>query len=297
MKKFVVFGFILLIGCCFSAFAQTETDFTVGLTEDGEGVVIKEYKGKTVKVIIPAAIQGMPVTEIGEQAFAGGGVRSYTRPIFRTAVEITSVVIPDGVTIIRNTAFGSQQKLNSITIPNTVTSIGARAFRDCVALLAITIPNSVTNIGASAFEDCTKLESITIPDSVTAIGDRAFAGSGLKSIAWPASVTNIQATDTYGGMGMFTGCKNLQTMIIPEGVTEIGSCTFRGCSTLTSVTLPSTFEKIGGDAFSGCSALTTIVIPDSVGNITFDSSSFRGCPNLTLASQAAVKKRGYTGSF
>jgi hypothetical protein len=298
MKKIVWFVLMALYG--FSAFAQTEVDFTVGLTDNGEGVVIKEYKGKLANVVIPATIQGMPVKEIGEQAFARRGVRNYTRPLWDGAVEIISVTIPVGVTTIRDTAFGSQQNLNSVVIPNTVINIGAEAFRGCVALVTITIPNSVTDIGSHAFEDCTKLESFTIPNSVTSIGDRAFAGSGLKSITWSANITKIQAIDTYGQMGMFTWCKNLQNVIIPEGVTEIGDYVFRGCSALTSITLPSTIEKIGESAFSGCSALTTIVIPESVGNITFEEhwgGSFEGCSNLTLVSQAALKKRGYTGSF
>ena len=277
-----------------------EEDFTVSLTRDGSGVVIAQYNGNLTALTIPSTIQGMPVKEIGEQAFVGKRM-DYTRPLWNGAVDITSVVIPSGVTTIGNTAFGSQQRLTSITIPGTVTSIGGEAFKGCTALASITIPNSVTSIGNSIFEGCSSLASITIPDNVRSIGDRAFAMSGLRSITWPASVTTIQALDTYGQMGMFAGCKNLQTVIIQEGVTEIGDYAFRECTTLSSVTLPSTIKKIGTRAFLDCFALTTIVIPDTVVSITFNNSgsysSFSGSPNLTLASQAAIKSRGYSGDF
>jgi hypothetical protein len=295
MKKLVMV-FIMVLTVMANAFSQTEADFTVGLTEDGEGVVIKQYNGQAIQVRIPATIQGMPVKEIGNQAFGRGG--GNIRPEWHGAIEITSVIIPNGITTIGQTAFCQQKKLTNITIPNTVTSIGKETFYGCTALVSITIPNSVTRIGDGAFEECSNLESITIPDNVTSIGDRAFARAGLKSIAWPASVTKIQANNTYGQMGMFTWCRNLQTMVIPEGVTEIGDYAFRGCSALTSVTFPSTIEKIGESAFSGCSALTTVNIPDAVEEIQFDRSNcFGGCLKLTLASQAALKRRGYTGSF
>lgn len=296
-KKWFVVVF-LLIGTV--VFAQTEADFTVTLTRDSAGVVITRYNGRTAAVRIPTTIQGMPVREIGDKAFIGKAAMGNYEPPGWSAIDITSVIIPDGVTTIGETAFGSQRQITSIVIPGTVTNIGRQAFYDCRGLTSITLPDSVTSIGNSAFEGCTHMESIAIPDSVTEIGDRAFAFTALKSINWPSSVTKIQAKDTYGQMGIFSMCVNLQTIVIPEGVTEIGDYSFSGCRALTSVTFPSTIVKIGANAFRGCSALTTVVIPDSVENIQFDTwdgGSFSGCSNLTLASQAALKKRGYTGRF
>ena len=56
-------------------------------------------------------------------------------------------------------------------------------------------------------------------------------------------------------------------VVIPEGVTEIGSWAFSGCSSLTSVTIPKGVTIIGDCAFSNCSGLTSVTIPDSVVNI------------------------------
>jgi hypothetical protein len=98
---------------------------------------------------------------------------------------------------------------------------------------------------------------------------------------------------------MFQGCTNLQTVIISEGVTGISSDTFRSCTALTSITLPSTIRSIGSNAFRDCSSLTTINIPDSVQSINFSNNAFQGCRNISssLASQAVLKRLGYTGSF
>jgi len=301
MKKIII-GIIMVLAIMSNAFSQTEADFDVGLTDDFEGVVIKKYTGKEVQVRIPSKIQDMPVREIGEKAFEGGN----------NMTQIVSVVIPDGVTVIGRQAFSGdysswsyQKKLTSVTIPATVTIIDDYAFNGCESLSSLSIPASVTKIGAGAFSGCSKLESFNIPDGITSIGVGAFSGSGVKSVKWPSAITIIRTTSNYGeSHGMFRNCKNLQTVVISEGVTEIGSNAFSGCTALTSVTLPSTIEKIGRDAFQGCSTLTTITIPDTVGNITFEhsysdsgNSGFSGCPKLTLASQAALKRRGYTGAF
>jgi len=64
------------------------------------------------------------------------------------------------------------------------------------------------------------------------------------------------------------------------------------------VSLPSTIKTISAETFVGCTALTSITIPDSVKSITFtDQNAFKGCNRLNLATQAALKRLGYTGSF
>jgi len=94
---------------------------------------------------------------------------------------------------------------------------------------------------------------------------------------------------------------------IPEGVTTLPESAFEGCSSLTSVSLPSTIKTISERAFLNCSNLTSFTIPDSVETIEFpnqyarsplyDGDAFKGCSKLSLAIQAALKRRGYTGSF
>jgi hypothetical protein len=73
--------------------------------------------------------------------------------------------------------------ITSVMIPNSVTLIEESAFSGCTGLTSVTIPNSVTSIGDWAFYGCSRLTSVTIGNSVTSIGERAFYGcSGLTEI-------------------------------------------------------------------------------------------------------------------
>ncbi len=170
----------------------------------------------------------------------------------------TELVIPEGVTEIKDYAFYNYTSLKNITIPEGVTSIGEYAFSDCSSLTSISLPDSVTSIGNSAFSSCDNLTTITIPEGVTSIGNSAFSS-----------------------------CDNLTTITIPEGVTSIGNSAFSGCDILASITIPDSVTSIGGSAFYYCDSLTSITIPDSVTSI--GANAFSSCRSLTIYCEAASK--------
>lgn len=78
------------------------------------------------------------------------------------------------------------------------------------------------------------------------------------------------------GRGAFDDCVNLSSVIIPDSVTSIHMDAFRGCSNLTSVILSDNITAIGAWAFYG-SGLTTLTIP---GSATGGDEVFAYCPNL-----------------
>jgi len=164
-------------------------------------------------VYIPSTYNGLPVTAIGNKAFANWG-------------DIVRVFIPDSVTSIENNAFYYCNQLESIEIPNSVTNIGDWAFARCWSLKDIVISANVISIGESAFAYCDALESIIIPDGVTSIGESAFSGCiSLASITIPDSLKTI---DDYA----FSGCKSLTNIRIPDGVEEISDNAFADCGAL-----------------------------------------------------------------
>ena len=185
---------------------------------------------------------------------------------------VTDLVLPEGITSIKNYAFEGCSSLISITILEGVTSIGDSAFSNCSSLESIIIPNSVTSIRDYAFRDCSSLISITIPNSLRSIGHFAFSGcSSLESIKIPNSVRII-------GNGAFEGCSSLISVTIPEGVTSIRNYAFSNCSILESITIPNSVTNIGISAFEGCESLENITIPNSVTSIGI--SAFDGCSKL-----------------
>ena len=166
------------------------------LNVDKPGYILTEFNGGTEEVIIPPTYKGLPVFKIGEGAFFNND-------------KITSVVIPDSVTIIGDRAFFDCGSLTSVTIPDSVTSIGYDAFISCTSLTSVTIGNGVTSIGWCVFENCSSLTRITIPDSVTSIGESAFRScSSLTTINYKGSKEQWDAIskgyDWNYGAGSYT---------------------------------------------------------------------------------------------
>ncbi len=188
------------------------------------------------------------------------------------------VVIPDGVTSIRGTAFFNCSSLMSITIPDGITSIGKNAFSFCRSLTSVIIPDSVTSIGDGAFNFCSSLESITIPASVVGIGNGTFHNcSSLTSVTIPDGIRSI-------GEFAFSFCRSLTSITIPDSLVSIGNKAFMGCSSLQSITIPNSVTSIGFYAFEGCSSLKSVIIPDSVksiGNNAFGFHTLSGHKKLT----------------
>ena len=207
---------------------------------------------------------------------------------------LTSVMIPNSVTIIGGNAFEGCKGLTSVTIPNSVTSIGDYAFRDCTGLTSVTIPSSATSIGVWAFAGCTGLTSVTIPNSITSIGDDAFGSipnivynGSAAGAPWGARSLNgfvegwfVYSDDTKNRL---LACSSSASgdILIPNSVTSIGKYAFYECKSLTSVMIPNSVISIGDRAFFYCTGLRSVTIANGVTSI--DRCAFWGrMSSLTL---------------
>ena len=88
----------------------------------------------------------------------------------------------------------------------------------------------------------------------------SYDKSRVKSVVIEQGVTNI-------GYMAFTGCRSLTSVTIPTSVTSIGIHAFTDCTSLTSVTIPSSVTSIGTRAFYDCRKLTSLTIQNGVGSI------------------------------
>ena len=69
-----------------------------------------------------------------------------------------------------------------------------------------------------------------------------------------------------------------ETVVVPNGVTEIGRSAFKDNKTMKSILIPDTVNNISSQAFAGCDCLEEIDIPGSVRVI--EGYAFMRCGNL-----------------
>ena len=113
---------ILILGALLPAASAEESepvrftsgDYEYAILGDGTAEIVR-YNGTDEEVSIPAAMDGIPVTSIGEAAFFANQ-------------SLASVIIPEGVTGIVGWSFAECYNLNSITLPKSLVSIGTYAF-------------------------------------------------------------------------------------------------------------------------------------------------------------------------
>ena len=193
----------------------------------------------------------------------------------------------------------SNEYTGTVVIPETVTyngktysvtSIGDYAFYLCSGLTSVTIPNSVTSIGSWAFYYCSGLTKVIVPNfDIKNWCSIKFGNYYANPLLYAhhlysdenTEITELVIPDGVTSIGSFTfpGCSGLTSVTIPNSVNSIGNSAFFGCSGLTSVTIPNSVTSIGAEAFYSCSGLTSVSIPNSVTRIgTF---AFSGCSGLT----------------
>lgn len=240
--------------------------FTTNVVGGITNLTITGYSGASTFLIIPDAINSMPVTAIGEGAFS-----SRTSPV--------GVSIPSSVSDIGRVAFLNCLGLSSLELANGVATIGDLAFFACTNLTSITIPASLTNLGMAVFVNNPSLQTFTVSPSnqfFSATNGILFDKSLTMLIQCPANKTNgltIPASVVNVGDFSFGSCVSLTSLTIPNGVTNIGTYAFYDCSHLTNAVIPPSVVNIGSNAFSWATRLTNIVFmgnPPAIALPVFD---------------------------
>ena len=152
---------VLLTGGITVTAAEDDSGAVYKISEDGTYVIITGYSEEFPKIEIPAEIDGLPVTEIAQNAFTNN-------------VDLYSIVLPDTVTVIGEDAFRNCRSLVSVKLPASLKELPMNCFFGCSVLKTIVLPETLEKIGEFCFEGCTKLGSVKIPASVTEIGYDAF---------------------------------------------------------------------------------------------------------------------------
>ena len=149
-------------------FTGGEDTYAYKLLGDGTAELTGFLPGVSVAdAVIPSAVQGYPVTSIGDGAFE-----------YCTALKSVRFEAP--IKSIGNGAFEYCTALQNVRFEAPIKSIGFMAFAFCTGLMSIALPEGLETIGQSAFVGCTNLASVTIPQSIQVIKYGAFDyGYGL----------------------------------------------------------------------------------------------------------------------
>ncbi len=263
----------------------------------GEATVVRsENVYGDVRILTSFSVGGKDytVTGIGGEAFW-------------TCTNLTGVSIPESVTAIGGGAFMYCSNLTSLTLPKSLTTIGDMAFYYCSGLTSVTIPENVTSIGSQAFHGC-NLTSVTFLAGNGIVGRLAFADcSSLASVniadigAWctmsfssmPHESGSAHAFDCSNPLEiaghLYMDGREVEDIVIPDGVTQIGSYAFINCKGLKSVTIPESVTKIGAGAFRSASLVSvTSYIREPM---DLDYYAFTPAPEATLFVPAGTKQK------
>ena len=145
----------------------------------------------------------------------------------------------------------------------------------------------ITTTAETSSDETVTITSTTTPVS-TNIVDSGTCGADGDNLTW---TLDDESTLTISGTGYmddyyrecyvpwYSHRNDIKTVIINDGVTNIGLQAFCRCSSLTSITIPDSVTSIGWYVFVDCDSLTSITIPDSVTSIGV--GAFEGCSGLT----------------
>ena len=218
--------------------------------EDGTALVT-EYPVANGTVTVPGEVDGIPVSAVGQAAFADEKGKKQVRRI----------VIADGVRSLEADAFSGFAELASVTLPDSLDRIGDRAFLSCRKLKSVRFPEGLKTIGEEAFGACSLL-SVTFPEGLETIGARAFDRNAFKQLAFPASLRSVgdEAFRTEGRPSL-----KQVSFLSPD--TEIGERVFGYIHTEDGKTLASYTMPL--PAVLKVPTLTVACLPGSTADRTF----------------------------
>ena len=199
---------------------------------DANGVLtgVSGLSGSDITVEIPSEVNGITVTEIGQDVFK------------------------------------DNKNVGRLIIPDSVTKLGYRMCSGCTALSEVRLPSGLTVIPDEAFDGCSSLRTVNFPDTLKEIRSDAFCGTDLTEFIAPDSLTNVwsyafkdcaalSAVELKNvrsvGDGAFGNCTALRSIRLSDKMTELPDHIFDGCSSLADIDMPDNPIAVSFSVFNG----------------------------------------------
>ena len=157
-------------------------------------------------------------------------------------------------------------------------------------LRKVYVPAAIELLQNDMFKGCSALSEITFGEGsrLQTVGRSAFSGTAIETVELPEGVTELPD-------GAFSECPALKEITLPASLTSLGSGCFWNSKALTEVTVEADNLSIYDRAFLGCESLVWIhsknplVLADDTPGLEFD-----GCKSLRAASVAGEMIGSFT---
>ncbi len=297
---------ILLMVCAFpvSSLSYVENSEYRYTVENGE-VIILDYLGSDVDIVIPSTIDELPVTHIASRAFQQvSGLKTVTVPACVRVIEgnvfdfnpgLTDVFVDeenpyfksvDGILFDKEMStllfYPDGKDASSYKVPESVTVVGAMAFGGCDNLRTVELPEGLLFIGQNAFFMNDGIRELHLPDSLIAVGDEAF--DYCDELHTVTMGKNLE----YIGEAPFNNCPSLKTLVCDGKNTNymtVDNVLYSSMDELVRYPEGKEFvheypvlegtKVICDSAFFSCDKLNVVTLPDSVE--TIDEYAFYHC--------------------
>lgn len=166
------------------------------------------------------------------------------------------LVIPEGVTVVRERAFEKYYGLVNVQFPDSLTAIGYRAFAKCSNLRKVVLPQNIQELSGrdyvSTFDECKQLiEADFSQTKIKVLPKGTFWNCRkLQTVKLPATLVKIED-------GAFWDCTNLSSLGLNEGL-KIVECDFTQNKHLSILNIPKSVIHI--EDLSKCEHIKTIIL-------------------------------------
>lgn len=149
------------------------------------------------------------------------GVEEIYHGCFASNTYLTELTLPEGLIYIDTWAF-AYTPIQKLDIPDTVTEIGAYACAYMTRLTEFQTPPELMYISSATFAGCANLDEVTLNDGLLEIGQSAFAGTAVRSIVIPSTVTSIG----YCALGYDTDLSTSYSTLVIYGLSGSAAQTY-----------------------------------------------------------------------
>ena len=173
--------------------------------------------------------------------------------------------------------------ISSLSLPTGIKKFGSGSYNRIGQNLKTCLFNEDLEVISSMAFERSQIATVVLPKKLKSIGEEAFSESSVNSVDF----SEVENGDIELGYGVFSNCRNLTSISLPEGMKSISGDEYREyrgmfycCTSLSNVHIPSTIEILDDAVFYGCTSIRSIELPSSLKVI--GQYVFYGCTNLNL---------------